>query len=187
MTNLNPEICLKCKEARKQRGLSQSALAEAVGCKQSAVSAFENGDATKLSEELVKRLAKLLEVSLEVPPARKADGGERVVLSPPNMGMVVRGFCPDANCPSNIPYMVGDRLVFHPVLTKASPGGGGRCACCGEVLEMRCPACGAPLNDGACCGVCGSAYVTATLPPGLDAAEWARSRRAELSALKGLC
>ena len=173
MANLDLEICLRFKEARKEKGLSQSLLASQVGCKQSALSAFENGDSTKLGDAIVKKLADTLGVSLESAPKKEDDSPVQIAVP----GMTVRGFCPDANCPSNVPYVVGDRLYFRTLRDKASPNGGPRCACCGEVLETRCPACGAPLNEGACCGVCGSKYVTAALPTGINAVEWAASRR----------
>ena len=58
MTNLSPEICRKVKEARREAGLSQSVLAAEVGCKQSALSMFEQGDGTKLNEEVIEKLCK---------------------------------------------------------------------------------------------------------------------------------
>ena len=64
MTNLSKEICLKFKEARQAKGYNQSALARMVGCKQSAVSMFEAGMTTKLSDEIVRKMAEILEVSL---------------------------------------------------------------------------------------------------------------------------
>jgi len=176
MANLDAEICLRFKEARKEKGLSQSLLAGQVGCKQPALSAFENGDSTKLGDSIVKKLAEKLGVSLDPVAKVKENPPEQIVVP----GIAVRGFCPDANCPSNIPYMVGDRLYFKTLRGKASPNGGTRCACCGEVLETRCPVCGAPLNDGACCGACGSKYVTGAMPSGIDVAEWAAARRAEI-------
>ena len=69
MTNLPTDICLKFKEARKAKGLNQSSLAQMVGCKQSAISMFEGGMVTKLSDETVKKLSEVLEVPLEEPPA----------------------------------------------------------------------------------------------------------------------
>ena len=175
MTNLDTEICRRFKEARKAKGLSQSSLAVEVGCKQSTISAFENGDATKLSDVTVKKISEVLGVSLEVPKKEEREPQPAAV-----PGMMVRGYCPDPNCPSNIPYVVGDRLLFKTLREKASPNGGGRCACCGEVLETRCGACGAPLNDGACCGVCGEPYVSITLPSGMNASSWSAARRSEL-------
>ena len=80
MQNLTAEICAKFKEARKAKGLNQSALAQAVGCKQSAVSMFEAGMATKLSDEAVGKMAELLGLDLAAmlkadEERRKAHGG----------------------------------------------------------------------------------------------------------------
>lgn len=57
MTKLDPEICLKIKEARRAAKLSQSVVANEVGCKQSALSMFEQGDGTKLNEDVINKLA----------------------------------------------------------------------------------------------------------------------------------
>ncbi len=180
MADLDIEICRRFKTARKEKGLSQSFLAGQVGCKQSALSAFENGNSTKLSDAIVGKLSETLGVSLKAAPKKE--------LSPPVIvpGVIVRGFCPDANCPSNVPYMVGEKLFFRPLRAKAAPGGGTRCVCCGEVLERRCPACGAPLNEGACCGTCGSPYISVDYPDGVDLAEWSSRRRAELLQMSSL-
>lgn len=195
MQNMTAEICAKFKEARKAKGLNQTALAQAVGCKQSAVSMFEAGMATKLSDEAVGKMAELLGLDLaailkEDEERRRERGGGNaaaaIAAGLPGFGdgQIVRGYCPNCQCPSNVPYVVDGRLLYRPSRAMASPGGGARCAQCGEVLEMRCPACGAPLNDGACCGVCGSAYVTPTLREGVDVAAYARARRAEILELK---
>ena len=84
MQNLTVEICAKFKEARKAKGLNQSALAQAVGCKQSAVSMFEAGMATKLSDEAVGKMAELLGLDLAAmlkadEERRKAQGGMNVL------------------------------------------------------------------------------------------------------------
>ena len=150
MTNLSPEICHKLKDARRAAKLSQSVVAAEVGCKQSALSMFEQGDGTKLSEEVVGRLAKKFGVSLTVaaprPEVRFSSAG-------------VRGFCPNAHCPSNKPYEVDGRGFALPNRAAADPAGGRFCALCGEVVEKQCPNCGAPLHDGAVCSLCGEPYV----------------------------
>ena len=180
MTNLPTDICLKFKEARKAKGLNQSSLAQMVGCKQSAISMFEGGMVTKLSDETVKKLSEVLEVPLEP----SGDKKEAISIS---AGMVaVSGYCPNGDCPSNVPYVVGGRVFYRPLRNIASPTGGIRCACCGEFLEMRCPACGAVLNDGACCAVCGTPYVTPVLPDGMDVAAYAERRREEIRQIKVL-
>ena len=53
MKALSPEICFQLRDARRQAGLSQQVLAAEVGCKQSALSMFEQGRPTKLSTEAV--------------------------------------------------------------------------------------------------------------------------------------
>ena len=186
MKNVPPEICRKIAQARRDHGISQTALALELGCKQPAISMFEAGDGTKLSEEMVKKLAMRFGISLEVQPKEVGGSSERKEAID-NLVQSTMAFCPNCQCPSNVPYVVEGRLLFRPSCRMASPvKGGRRCAVCGEVLEQRCPACGASLNAGACCVVCGLPYVTSTLPPGTDVEEWARIRRDEIIALRKL-
>ncbi len=190
MTNLSTEICLKFKEARKAKGMNQSALARILGCQQSAISMFEGGMSTKLSDETVQKMAEVLGVKLEEETRKAAPAvpASTVQASSAVDGLtqIARGYCSNCHCPSNVPYVVDGRLFYRPSRALAAPTGGARCAVCGEVLEMRCPVCGAPLNDGACCAVCGSAYVTPVLPEGVDAAAYARIRREEITQLRSL-
>ena len=188
MRNISPEICRQIGQARRDHGLSQTALAAEIGCKQPAISMFEAGDGTKLSDEMVKKLAEKFGISLEQPPRGKMrteeEGAERKSWGTPDSPL---GFCPNCQCPSNVPYVVEGRLFFRPSARIAAPVQGScRCAACGEVLELSCPACGAPLNEGACCVACGMPYVTSTVPQGTPLAVWARSRREEISALRNL-
>ena len=156
MTKLRPEICLKIKEARRQAKLSQSDVAAEVGCKQSALSMFEQGDGTKLNDEVIERLAKKFGVDLKESPKEV-----------PSVTPVVReqtskpaaGFCPNPHCPSNVSYEIGGRLLLKPNRMAADPVGGKFCALCGEVLEKRCPNCGAPVHEGGICSFCGDPYV----------------------------
>ena len=186
MKNISPEICRKIAQARRDQGISQTALAQELGCKQPAISMFEAGDGTKLSEEMVKKLAMRFGISLEV-QSKVAGGNLENKETVDNFAQSALAFCPNCQCPSNVPYVVEGRLLFRPSSQIASPvKGGRRCAVCGEVLEQRCPACGTPLNAGACCVVCGMPYVTSTLPPGTDVEEWARIRRDEIIALRKL-
>lgn len=187
MTNLSTEICLKFREARKAKGMNQSALAHELGCQQSAISMFEGGMTTKLSDETVRKMADFLGVKLEEEKKPEPVPSSLQPVQPVLQSIVVaRGFCPNCHCPSNVPYVVEGRLFYRPSRAIASPTGGVRCAQCGEVLEMRCPVCGAPLNDGACCAVCGSAYVTPVLPEGVDPSAYARIRREEIVQLRSL-
>ena len=186
MKNVSPEICRKIAQARRDQGISQTALALELGCKQPAISMFEAGDGTKLSEEMVKKLAMRFGISLEVQP-KEVGGIFESKETIDNLVQSEMAFCPNCHCPSNVPYVVEGRLLFRPSCRMASPvKGGRRCAVCGEVLEQRCPACGASLNAGACCVVCGLPYVTSTLPPGTDVEGWARTRRDEIVALRKL-
>jgi len=183
MSNVSKDLCLRFAEARRAKGLRQTELAARVGCTQSALSMFEGGSPTKISEETVKKLSEVLGVPLEEEkPAAQAvqafDRSEPVI--------VVHGFCPNCQCPSNVPYVVDGRLFFRPSRKVASPTGGVRCTQCGEMLEMNCPSCGAPLNDGACCAACGAAYVTPVVADGLDVVSYARTRREEISQLRNL-
>ena len=178
MTNLSKDICLRFKEARQAKGYNQSTLARLVECKQSAISMFEAGMTTKLSDETVKKIADILDVSLE----------EKVEVSqaaPPSQAQlssaaVIHGYCPSCECPSNVPYIVGGHLFYRPMRHVSSPAGGPHCTQCGELLETRCPTCGAPLNDGACCASCGNAYVTPTLSEGTDLTTYVRIRNEEI-------
>lgn len=159
MTKLDPEICLKLKEARRAAKLSQSVVAAEVGCKQSALSMFEQGDGTKLNDEVIAKLAKKFGVSLVAGvEVEKRVSSVRVV--PPVEAVTVRGFCPNPHCPSNKIYEVDGRTFVLPNRLTADPVGGRYCALCGEVLEKRCPNCGAGVHDGAVCSLCGDPYVT---------------------------
>ena len=154
MTNLSPEICLKLKDARRAAKLSQSELAVEVGCKQSALSMFEQGDGTKLNDAVIGKLAKKFGVSLEVKAPVSKPTGTCFTAS------ASHGFCPNPKCPSNAAYAVDGRTFLRPDRAAAEPAGGKYCALCGEVLEKHCPNCGAPVHDGAICSFCGEPYVS---------------------------
>lgn len=172
------DCCLRLAEARRSKGMTQSALAKAAGCMQSAVSMFEKGDPSKLADSTVEKIAGILGVKLA-----DGKGGQP---TPPAHHSHLRGFCPNCSCPSNVPFAVDGRVIFRPVREIASPDCGPRCAECGEVLETCCPACGAPLNEGACCAACGTPYVAAVVPNGADAESWSRARRAEIRDIRDL-
>ena len=156
MTKLSPSICFKIRDARRAAKLSQSVLAAEVGCKQSALSMFEQGDGTKLNDEVIGKLAEKFGVSLtEAEPAVAAP-----VVTPGVVAVSIHGFCPNAHCPSNKVYEVDGRTLALPDRLRADPICGKCCALCGEVLEKRCPNCGAPVHDGAICSLCGEPYVS---------------------------
>ena len=183
MSRVSKELCLRFAEVRRAKGLRQTELAARVGCTQSALSMFEGGQPTKLSKETVEKLSEFLGVSLqeEAPSIAEVSSSGRC-----ENQIVIRGFCPNAECPSNVPYVVNGRLFHRPSRKVASPTGGMRCVQCGELLEMNCPSCGAPLNDGACCAACGAAYVTPTVADGLDVEAYAKMRREEITQLREL-
>ena len=155
MIDLSPEICQKLKEARRTAKLSQSVVAAEVGCKQSALSMFEQGDGTKLNEVVIRKLAEKFGVSLA-----KAKAEAVAVSSPASVGE--RGFCPNPHCPSNKSYEVDGRIFLLPDRIAADPVRGRHCALCGEILEKRCPNCGRPVHDGAVCSFCGEPYIAAS-------------------------
>ena len=140
---------MKFKDARRALGLTQSELASELGCHQAALSMFEKGKSTKLSEEYVLKLATRLKLDL-----KKLLESDQAGCAMFQQTAVSLGFCPDPDCPSNAAYAVGERTFFRVTLQK-----GRYCAHCGEVLEKLCPSCGVPLNEGACCTLCGSSYV----------------------------
>ena len=175
MAHLSTTECRLIAQARRGKGMTQSALAQAAGCKQSAISMLESGQPEKLSRETVEKIAKLLGVALEGPPAGADSEPQTWVPATPR-----HGFCPNAVCPSNVPYAVNGELLFWPRLQPATEARS-RCASCGELLETRCPHCGAAVTAGACCTACGGARVTNTLPPETVPDAWAAQRRREIA------
>ena len=158
MTNLSPEVCFRIKAARRAAKLSQVDVALEVGCKQSALSMFEQGDGTKLNDEVIDRLAKKFKIDLAAHPAAEVKPASAVTVPVAAAGSI-RGYCPNPSCPTNSPYAVDGRTYLRPDRSAADPVGGRFCAICGEVLVKRCPNCGAPVHEGAVCSHCGEAYV----------------------------
>ena len=102
MTELSPEICLKIKEARRAAKLSQGVVAAEVGCKQSALSMFEQGDGTKLNDAVVEKLAKKFGVDLH--PVADSKAKEELSEAKPVVAAYsspAAGYCPNPNCPTN--------------------------------------------------------------------------------------
>lgn len=148
-------FCRKIRDARRYAKLSQSELSAEVGCKQSALSMFEQGDGTKLNDEVVAKIA--AKFGIEMPAAAAATGGLKSFIS---ARAAHTAFCPNPHCPTNRRYDVDGAAFVKPDRVAADPSGGRFCAMCGEVLETACPSCGAPVNEGAVCTFCGSAYVS---------------------------
>jgi transcriptional regulator with XRE-family HTH domain len=171
MTTLSPEICKQIAQARREKGLTQTALAAEVGCKQSAISMLEAGQVSKLSKDNIEKIAAVLGLTLHTSATK--------VLSPSDTR---QGFCTNALCPSNTPYLVRDQLIFHPRLQHNK-----HCAYCAELLETCCPNCATPNHaEGAYCSFCGETRVTNTLPPEIKTSAWVVERRRELMELQQL-
>ena len=168
MKNLSIEFCKSVKSARREAGLTQGELAAEVGCKQSALSMFEQGDGTKLNDEVIGKIAKKFNLTVSETPSndsaspfphlRQGFGGQAVPRSPFPVPHSL-GFCPNPNCPTNHEYFVEEVRLFLPDREAADPMGGRYCAMCGELLERKCPNCGAPVHKGAICAFCGQPYV----------------------------
>ncbi|MBQ9727452.1 MAG: helix-turn-helix transcriptional regulator [Kiritimatiellae bacterium] len=163
------------RRGRLAAGLTQSALAQKVGCKQSALSMLEHGSATAVSRETLARIADA--VGVELPPEPAAAVLAAAAAAPP-AGFA---FCPDFECPTNMPYFVGSELLLLPL---GSAGAGRHCAACGELLERACRACGAPVRRGCgCCTACGAPLVAAPAAGfAPDPRAWAAERRAAAAA-----
>lgn len=157
------------RQARQQRHLSQSALARQVGCSQSALSMFEGGRTTALNAQTIGRLCS--ELGLLAPHAAELSDG------PAGVTEGVRSFCPNPECPSNLPAVIGGETVLVPRKHLAAEH---ECHCgwCGEVLERACASCGAPVNAGGFCASCGGRYVTVSVPAGKKAADYVSGRAA---------
>lgn len=156
MKNLDPEFCKRVKSARREAGLTQGELAAEVGCKQSALSMFEQGDGTKLNDDVVEKIAKKFNL---VYAADGEDGSRNVDAAASRPQCIQSGFCPNPHCPTNHEYFVEEMRLFRPDRSAADPVGGRYCAMCGELLERKCPNCGAPVHAGAVCSFCGQPYI----------------------------
>lgn len=163
------------KAARRALGMTQSALAAAVDCKQSAISMLERGRMGVIARPTLEKIAEILGVTVSeeaaLQPKRPAPTSARAAC-----------YCPTFDCPSNLPYVVSGELFFLPVVRGQSK----HCLYCGELLESRCPACGTAAGPGACCMGCGSAYVSAEGLDLADPATWADRQRERIQQIIGL-
>ncbi len=178
MANLPEDYCRAVAAARREQGLTQSALARSAGCAQSAISMFESGHPEKLSLEFVEKIAGILKIPMEEQAFRKTQDLPASVYSK-------KGYCPNSGCLSNIPYIINDGVLAWPQLTLLT-GAEKYCAVCGEVLEKCCPRCESPVTAGACCLNCGHPRVIMALPPGVVQEEWVAGRRAEIRQWRSL-
>ena len=77
MKGLSREFCEKIALARREAGISQTELAAEIGCKQSALSPFERGDGTKLSDEAIQKLS----AKFGIPLPSKDDTHQKTILT----------------------------------------------------------------------------------------------------------
>lgn len=117
---------------------------------------FEQGDGTKLNDEVIKKLCDKFGIKLST---EKTAVEIPVLPAPQRVFEVEKSYCPNPNCPSHTAYEVDGRRFLKPDRRLQDPVGGKFCAICGEVLEKRCPNCGSPVHDGAVCSICGESYI----------------------------
>jgi transcriptional regulator with XRE-family HTH domain len=175
MTNL-PDIAHRIAEARRARGFTQSALARQADCKQSAISMFERGHESALAQSKVETILKLLGIEAPDPTTPAAPSPEPLTPHPLR-------YCPVFDCPSNIPFIVQNKLLLSPS-QRLPTVDDKHCPFCGELLENECPDCGAAVNHGACCTRCGTPYIS-TPPdnPGTSMVEWMETQHLRLRSL----
>ncbi len=162
---MSESLHVQVRTARRERRMSQSELAAAVGCKQSAISMFETGRVGALSTDKIRAVCKQL--AIEMP----AEGAVA-------RSVETSGFCPAFDCVSNIPYIVAGHVYLLPAF-QALSSSSKHCRYCGERLEVRCPECGALASVGACCRTCGAAYIAAP-EMGETSHLWVSERQREL-------
>lgn len=167
--------------ARRSKGLTGARLALQAGCTQSAISQFEHGKTTALKRDTVEKIAKILGIELPVEESPTEQAAESSAPALPIQPKAA--FCPNGECPSNIPYTVGDELLLYP---RKQPNPSARyCPWCGEVLEHDCPQCQEPATQSAFCPACGSKRIE---PPADidDPIAWAEKRRKEIADISSL-
>ena len=174
------------RDARRAKRLSGVELARLAGCTQSAISQFEGGKRTALRRETIDRICEILGIAL---PAELAETAPEASAAAPDQAPAAlpqaprEPYCPNAGCPSNVPYVVDGALAFMP--RRQPDPGAAYCPWCGEVLLRECPSCEAPSTRTAFCPACGAKRVEP--PEGIaDPASWAAARRGEIAALDSL-
>lgn len=128
---------------RLAKHLTQSQLAERVGCTQSAISHFENGDFSALSPETVERVQAVI-----------SSDGEAAVSE-------VLAFCPNPDCAVALTLVNQGNLAIRPAMYRITGTTVAvHCKVCGALLECGCRSCLTPLVDGAVfCVGCGAPLV----------------------------
>ncbi|MBT7058727.1 MAG: helix-turn-helix transcriptional regulator [Lentisphaerae bacterium] len=178
MEERNSTLSELFRSRRREMSMTQAALAEQAGCKQSAVSMFEAGRVTALSTATIEKMAGILDVDLSsVDLSGEAKPSTDVVLK----------YCPVDGCPSNVPYVVCGRLCYTPAMVRSPAAQLTRCAGCGDLLQECCPnsECKALVSEGVCCPECGTSYVSVTGgTTGAEAEQWADEQRARIREIR---
>lgn len=132
------------RQARLAKHLTQAQLADRVGCTQSAISHFENGDFSALSQET------LLKIQAVVSSAHEAVAPSEVL-----------AFCPNPDCSVALTTVNQGTLSIRPVMYRiTSKTVAVHCKICGSLLDYGCRSCLTPLVDGASfCVGCGTSLV----------------------------
>jgi transcriptional regulator with XRE-family HTH domain len=142
------------RQKRREAGLSQQELAERCGVKQSAISGFERhgSEAQALSAEKIRQVAELLGIGVDEGQLKARSRLARLALY----------YCPNSECPSAVVYPLGAQTAYRPRFIRAEAEVRLFCPDCGEICEVRCPECRAPLSErlrGAFCPECGNPYI----------------------------
>jgi transcriptional regulator with XRE-family HTH domain len=182
MENKHQSINEMLKTARRAKGLTQSGLASAVGCKQSAISMFEAGRSDALSSQAVVRIAEVL--GIDITPLLASS---RSQIQGPAERRILK-YCPMDECPSNVPYAIQGRLIFKPSMVEEPADAVSRCRYCGEIMEERCPSaqCGAELSESSSCPKCGALYVSAIERDRGPLEAWADAQRIRIKEIREL-
>lgn len=167
------------RDARREQGITQSALARDVGCKQSAISMYEAGRPRAIADSTILKIARKLGIDLGELPESGAEAG---------LGsQLILKFCPTDDCPMNLPYMIREDLLLRPRMVETLQDTVSVCRWCREILEDRCPNtdCGVPLRQGSVCPRCGTPYITVTrsFTDVEHKRAWVSERQAEIESL----
>ncbi len=138
----------KLRQARLERSIKQTELAQQLGVSQAAVSQFERGNTSALSFAKIKDAARVL--GLDLLREREEAADARALM-----------FCEHADCLANVAYSRGSKTIVRPRMTLAAAGVASHCCECGELLLDHCPNedCAQPVAEGSFCPACGTAYV----------------------------
>jgi hypothetical protein len=173
-------IARACREARRQRGLTQADVArEVAGLSQPSLSRFESGRGS-LPEHVVAALAGFLGVDVQAVLRRAYEAVER--MREPQVFV-----CESPWCPSVRPVEVGSEVRFVPTLQRSARESL-YCRWCGHKLIANCAQCAAAVESGIFCTECGTPYVSLPLHPAEvgDARTWAAEERERRAAITGL-